>query len=331
MKELKIGIVGAGGIVRQRHVPGLSAIENVKIVAVSNSTPESARKFCDACAPGAEVVADWHELISRPDLDIIWIGTGPSLHAPVAIASLEAGKHVFCQARMSTDLDSALRMLAASEARPDQVTMLCPPPQGLRSDAFVRKLLSENVVGEIRSLRLRGLNGMFLDPTKPAHWRQRTEISGKNIMSLGIHTEVLQRWFGPFAPKAAMGRVFVENRGDYLVRIPDEITVLAELGSGASVIIELSGVWGGPAVEILEVCGSTGLLTIDYSHDKVLLSHSVKAEPRILDLPRELDRPWRVEADFIDAVRNPSSPRPRPSFPDGVAYMEVIEAVWDLL
>ncbi len=312
-------------------MPGFDSVDKVRVVAVSNSTQESAQKFCDEFAPQAGVVADWRELVCRPDVDIVWIGAGPSLHAPVTIASLEAGKHVFCQARMSTDLGSALSMLSASEARPDQVTMLCPPPQGLRADAFVRKLLAEEVVGEIRSIRLRSLNSLFLDPTKPAHWRQRTEISGKNIMSLGIHTEVLQRWLGPFVPKAAMGRVFVENRGVDTVRIPDEVTILADLASGGSVVIELSGVWSGPAVEMLEVCGSTGLLTIDYAQDKIILSQPGKAEPQILEVPAGLDRPWRVEADFIDAVRNPSAPRPHPTFRDGVAYMEVVEAVWNLL
>ena len=331
MKKLRIGIVGAGTIVRQRHVPGICAEEDVEIVAVANSTPASAKSFCEECAPQAEVVADWRELVCRPDVDIVWIGTGPSLHAPVTIASLEAGKHVFCQARMSTDLESALRMLAASEARPDQVTMLCPPPQRLRTDAFVRKLLAEKVVGEIRSLRLRSLNSLFLDPAKPAHWRQQTGISGKNIMSLGIHTEVLQRWFGPFGPKAAIGRVFVEKRGKDTVKIPDEVTILADLASGGLVVLELSGVWSGPAVEMLEVCGSTGLITIDFAQDKIILSQPGKAEPRTLDVPSDLDRPWRVEADFIDAVRNSSAPRPHPTFRDGVAYMEVVEAVWNLL
>ena len=66
---------------------------------------------------------DWAEMLDRPDLDIIWIGTPPVLHAPITISALEAGKHVFCQARMAMDLREGRDMLAAAQARPQLVTM----------------------------------------------------------------------------------------------------------------------------------------------------------------------------------------------------------------
>jgi predicted dehydrogenase len=42
-KKLRVGIVGAGGIVKQKHLPGLQALPNVEIVAVCNSHPDSAQ------------------------------------------------------------------------------------------------------------------------------------------------------------------------------------------------------------------------------------------------------------------------------------------------
>lgn len=331
VKPLKIGIVGAGAIVRQRHAPGLRALEGVTIAAVANSSPESAHKFCAEFAPLATVERHWEVLVAREDLDIVWIGTGPSLHEPVTVAALAAGRHVFCQARMATDLTASLRMLEAAAARPDLVTMLCPPPHGLRSDAFVKSLLAGGVVGSLRSITLRSLNGAFLDPSTPAHWRQRTEVSGKNIMTLGIHTEVLQRWFGPFDVRAASARICVPNRQGTKIEIPDRLVVLTDFDNGAQGLMEFSAVHPGPSVDSLEVVGSDGCLSLDFGSEQIQLLKPGQRAAQNLLVPESLDRPWQVEADFIAAVRKPEAPRPHPNFRDGVAYMGVVEHVWSLI
>src|SRR5208282_1457259 len=179
-KKLRIGIVGAGGIVRQRHLPGLLALPNVQVVAVCKSRVETAQSFAkEFHIP--EVVRDWAELIDRRDLDIIWIGTPPVLHAPITISALEAGKHVFCQARMAMNLREGREMLVAAQARPQLVTMLCPPPHGLKGGRFFEKLLRDGYAGELWHFRLNALNGQFSDPHAPPHWRQRTELSGLNV------------------------------------------------------------------------------------------------------------------------------------------------------
>ena len=88
---------------------------------------------------------NWADLLALDDLDIVWIGTPPYMHSAVTVSALEAGKHVFCQARMSMDLAEAEEMLAASKRFPELVTMLCPPPFGLRGDLLVKKLLAEEL------------------------------------------------------------------------------------------------------------------------------------------------------------------------------------------
>src|SRR5438270_341667 len=137
--KLRIGIVGAGNIVRTRHLPALKKNFDVEIVAVSNSTYESSERFCRENSLEALPIRDWAELVATPDIDIIWIGTTPYMHSAVTVSALEAGKHVFCQARMSMDLTEAEEMLAVSKRYPELVTMLCPPPFGLRGDLMVKK------------------------------------------------------------------------------------------------------------------------------------------------------------------------------------------------
>src|SRR5436309_6684169 len=240
-QKLRIGIVGAGSIVRARHLPALKKHPEVEIVAVSNSTYESSEKFCQEYCPSATPLRNWPELVALPDLDIIWIGTPPYMHSAVTISALEAGKHVFCQARMSMDLAEAEEMLAASKRYPELVTMLCPPPMGMRADLLVKKLLAEDYIGRPHHVRLQSFTSNYLDPAAPPHWRQKIEISGLHVLTLGIYVEVLQRWLGDVSGVFARGKITHPIRQGYEVIIPDLLTVLCVFENGAEGVLEFSG------------------------------------------------------------------------------------------
>src|SRR4029450_13966311 len=81
--KLRIGIVGAGNIVRTRHLPALKKHPEVEIVAVSNSTYESSDKFWSEKGPQPTPIKNWPELVALPDSDIVWIGTPPYMHSAV--------------------------------------------------------------------------------------------------------------------------------------------------------------------------------------------------------------------------------------------------------
>src|SRR5882724_6473978 len=81
--KLRIGIVGAGNIVRTRHLSALKAKPDVEIVAVSNSTYESSEKFCRQSLPEATPIKNWPELVALPGIDVVWIGTPPYMHSAV--------------------------------------------------------------------------------------------------------------------------------------------------------------------------------------------------------------------------------------------------------
>jgi len=327
--KLRVGIVGAGGIVQQRHLPALRAMPEVEIVAVSNSTYSSSERFCKEFLPHATPLKNWAELVALPDLDIVWIGTPPFMHAPVCVSALEAGRHVFCQARMAMNLPEALDMLAAAQKRPHLVTMLCPPPHGMAGDRLMRKLLADRLIGNPLEMRLHSLSSSFLDPNAPPHWRQRIEISGHNVLTLGIYTEVLQRWLGPIRAVTARGKVVQRRRNHYDVRIPDIVHVLAEFENGVEGVLEFSGVASFPPPDTLEIYGTQGALRYDFRADLVTAGRTGDPALQPIPLPPELLRHWTVEHDFIEAVKHPSQPRPRPTFEDGVAYMRVVQAVAD--
>src|SRR5881628_2649130 len=327
--KLRIGIVGAGNIVRTRHSPALKKHPEVEIVAVCNATYESSEKFCQEHCPSATPMRNWAELLALPDIDVIWIGTPPVMHSAVTISALEAGKHVFCQARMSMDLAEAEEMLAASKRYPELVTMLCPPPFGLRADLLVKKILAENFIGRPHHVRLQSFTGNYLDPDAPAHWRQKIEISGLNTLTLGIYVEVLQRWIGDITGVFARGKIIDPIREGYEVIVPDLLTVLCSFENGAEGVLEFSGINALAQGDRLEIYGSAGTLTYDFTSDVVQAGKLGDRALHVVDLPPELEGEWRVEEDFLAAVKSKGRVRPHPTFEDGVRYMRVVQAVAD--
>jgi len=131
---VRIGLIGAGSIVKQRHIPGFRALPNVRISAVANSTLGSAESFCRDWAPEARPVPHWEAVVDADDVDVIWIGTPPHLHCEATCRALETGKHVFTQARMAGSLSEAERMLEISRRFPHLVTAICPAPGGMRQN-----------------------------------------------------------------------------------------------------------------------------------------------------------------------------------------------------
>src|SRR5438094_3679300 len=327
--KVRVGIIGAGNIVRTRHLPALKKHPEVEIVAVSNSTYESAEKFCSENVPGATPVKNWPELVALHDLDVVWIGTPPYMHSAVTISALEAGKLVFCPARMSMDLAEAEELLAASKRYPELVTMLCPPPFGMRADLLVKKVLAENYIGRPHHVRLQSFTGNYLDPDASAHWRQKIEISGLNTLTLGIYIEVLQRWLGEITGVFARGKIIGPVRDGYDVIVPDVVTILCSFENGAEGVLELSGINALAEGDWLEIYGSTGTVTCGYTYAMVQAGKHGDRALHVIDVPPDLEGEWRVEEDFLAAIKSKGRVHAHPNFEDGIRYMRVVQAVAD--
>jgi predicted dehydrogenase len=326
---IRIGVVGAGANTRARHLPGLQAIAGVEIVSVANRGRESAERV--ARDFGIPTVYDsWDELVRAPDTDAIVIGTWPYLHCPVTVAALAAGKHVLCEARMAMNAAEARQMLAAAQRHPTLVAQVAPAPFTLGVDATVKRLLTEGFVGALLAVEIRAADGAFLDAAAPLHWRQDIELSGLNVMTLGIWYEALLRWIGPARTVAARGKICVPARRDpesgrsETVRIPDHLVVLADMECGALATLIFSTVAGGVKVNEALLFGSDGTLRF---RDGVLAG-ARRGDQDFVEIPippEELGR-WRVEEEFVAAIRGTEKVT-RTTFADGVKYMEFTEAV----
>lgn len=325
-KIVRIGIIGAGGIVRQRHLPAFRAMPEVRITAVANSSLGSAQAFCRDHAPGAVAFDRWEDVARFEDVDVVWIGATPWLHCPATILALESGKHVFTQARMARDLAEAARMYDAAQRHPELVAAICPAPHGMAGGELVKKLLAGGAIGEVHQVILRSFSDAWLDPAKPAHWRQRVEESGRQVLTLGIYVEVLHRWLGSITEVQAASGVVFSQRGGCPVSVPDSLNVLCKFRNGADGVLMFSGVVAHPPEDQVTLQGTEGTLVYDFPTDTIRLGRR-GGGLEATTIPDNLRRTWDVERVFLNAVLDPDGPRPKPDFEEGMRYMRVVEAV----
>ena len=326
--KIRIGIVGAGGNTKAKHIPGFQAQEDVEIVGVCNRSRASseavAREF-----DIPQVYDDWQQLVEDPEIDAVMIGTWPYMHALVTLAALEAGKHVLCEARMAMDAREAHAMLAASRKKPQLVAQVVPSPFSLGVDRTIQRLLAEGYLGQLLAIDVQD-NGGFIDLDSPLTWRQEIRYSGMNIMMLGIWYEALMRWVGEAVSVIAMGQAFANplksaDSGKLAaVQVPDHLDVVARMACGAQAHFRSTRIAGlsGPSHAVLY--GSEATLRFEKGQlyggrrgDEGLNEVAIPAS--------EADR-WRVEEEFIDAIRG-IAPVRLTTFEDGVRYMEFTEAV----
>ena len=325
---IRIGIVGAGANTRGRHIPGLRAIEGVEITAVCNRSRESSESVAKAFGI-PRVYDNWLELVLAPEVDAVVIGTWPYLHAPVTLAALEANKHVLCEARMAMNAAEAHQMWEAARRRPHLITQVVPSPFSLHADATLQRLISEGFLGDILAVEVRA-NGGFVDKTAPLHWRQDADLSGLNVLSLGIWYEAVMRWVGEATEVVALTKTVVSTRKDpetgrnRAVRIPDHVHVLAQMACGAQASFEISAVCGHAGPDSATLFGSEG--TLRFSEGKIFGGRRGDPGLKEIPIPPSEKGGWRVEEEFVRAIRGEEKVT-HTSFADGVKYMEFTEAV----
>ncbi len=329
-QEIRIGVVGLGGICRSRHIPGFKKIPNVRFCAVANrSRASSERAARDFAIP---VVCDsWEELVDRDDVNTVLIGAWPNLHCEVSVAALKAGKHVFCQARMARNRLEAELMLDAALLS-GKVAALCPVPIGMSIDKTMARILRNGDIGAVRHVGVRSLSNLWVDAASPMTWRKDHRLSGLNMQTLGMYLEVIHRWFGPTRSISADSFLYVKHRRDESgafaeVHIPDQIAVNAVVDDNISVQYIISGVSGTPG-DFIDIFGDKGSLHYDVNQD-VLYRETANGRKSVAIAPEDCYdvENWSVEQDFVNAIRNGS--KYHPNFEDGCRYMRALQAVHD--
>jgi len=206
-KTFRIGIIGCGGIANGKHMPSLAKQPNAEMVAfcdiVIERAQEAAKKFG---SEGAKVYTDYRELLGDPSIDIVHICTPNDSHAEIAIAALEAGKHVMCEKPMAKTAADARRM--AETARRTGKKLTIGYQNRFRPDSqYLKKICDAGELGEIyfakaHAVRRRAVPtwGVFLDEEKQG---------GGPLIDIGTHALDLTLWMmNNYKPKVVLGQAF---------------------------------------------------------------------------------------------------------------------------
>jgi predicted dehydrogenase len=190
--KLGVGLLGCGAFGRF-CLREFGAMPGLRAAAVADAIPEAARKTGEQF--GLPVCANVHALATRDDVQIIHIATPPSTHCELALAALDAGKHVLCEKPLAITLADAHRMMdAARTARRFLAVNLI-----MRYDPLnqaVARILDAGLLGAPLHAFFENYAGDT--PLRPEHWFWKPAISGGIFIEHGVHFfDLFRMWFGP--------------------------------------------------------------------------------------------------------------------------------------
>ena len=137
-----------------------------------------------------ESATDWRSVLERDDIDVVDIVTPGSSHAEIAIAALEAGKHVLCEKPLANTVAEAEAMAdaAARAAERGVVAMVGFTYRRVPATAFARQLVAEGRIGRVNQVRASYRQDWLVDPQVPLAWRLRKELAGSGALGdIGAH------------------------------------------------------------------------------------------------------------------------------------------------
>ena len=206
-KELKIGIIGCGGIANGKHLPALATVDEASIVAFCDIVPERMEKAGEKYgAKGYKLYADYKKLLEDKSIDVVHVLTPNKDHSYITVDALEAGKHVMCEKPMAISYVEAKKMLDAKNRTGKKLTIgyqtrYQADSQYLKA-ACERGDLGDIYYAKAHAVRRRAVPtwGVFLDEEKQG---------GGPLIDIGTHALDLTLWMmNNYKPKSVMGNTY---------------------------------------------------------------------------------------------------------------------------
>jgi len=347
-REVRVGIVGCGGIANGKHLPSLKKLSNVKLVAFCDIIEERAVKAAEKFGTeDAKVYTDFKEMIDKENLEVVHVLTPNREHAPATIYALEHDCHVMCEKPMAKTYADAKAMLEAYQKSGKKLTI--GYQNRFRPDStYLKKACDRGDLGEIyyakaHAVRRRAVPtwGVFLDEDAQG---------GGPLIDIGTHALDLTLWcMDNYKPKSVKGSVFKklgEQKdtgnawGDW---DPEKYTVedsafgFIQMEDGATIILESS--WALNTLDSKEakctLCGtkagadmedSLRINSTDFGK-LTTLKPSLGAEG-VDFYDGKVESPADLEAaQWIDAVVNDKEPVVKPE--QAIVVTQILEAIYE--
>jgi len=321
---MKVGIVGCGLIGRKRA----RALGEGKLVACSDAVFDRAQAL--AAEHGAQAVADWREMVKRPEVQIVVVATTHDWLAPVTLAAVEAGKHVLVEkpaARRAGELEVVVQ---AASARGVLVRVgfnhRYHPALYKAHQMFV-----DGAVGPLMYLRARYGHGGRVGYDK--EWRARPEVSGGGeLIDQGMHLIDLARWFaGEFVQVDGLAGCWfwnmpVDDNAFLLLRTAEKKVAFMHCSCSEWKNLFSFEVFGRDGK--LEVQGLGGSYGVERLTHYRMLPEMGPPDTVSWDYPRG-DDSWAAElADFYQDVA--LGRQPAPGLADAMAALRVVERIYEV-
>jgi predicted dehydrogenase len=243
----------------------------------------------------SSIETDWTRLVARDDVDLVDVCTPGDTHARIAVAALDAGKHVLCEKPLANSVDEAQEMVAAAQraAGHGVFAMVGFTYRRVPAVALARRLVEEGRIGDLRHVRAQYLQDWIADPHAPMSWRLERERAGSGALGdIGAHiVDLAQHLTGKRIQTVnGMLQTFVKERpiaadgdGNLLgggaadrsltgrVTVDDAAVFLARFEDGALGVFEATRFATGRKNAIrIEINGSRGSLAFDFEDMNVL-------------------------------------------------------------
>ncbi len=300
-----------------------------------------------------ESATDWREVLDRDDIDIVDVCVPGHLHAEVAIAALEAGKHVIAEKPLANTMAEAEKMVATAKAARERGvhSMVGFNYRRVPALALAKRHIAAGRLGDVRQVRVSYLQDWLADDAAPMTWRLRRELAGSGALGdLASHAVDQVRFLLGQEVTAvnAMTHTFVPQRtgadGPEEVTVDDAAWGTLRTDGGAVVSLEVTRMATARKNALgIEVYGSNGALRFDLeslNHLDVCLDGADSFSRQLVTEQHDpyIDGWWppghvlgwdatftNQAADFLAALA--AGREPTPSFEDGIAVQRVLAAI----
>ncbi|MGI5878509.1 MAG: Gfo/Idh/MocA family protein [Christensenellales bacterium] len=338
MNEVRIGLIGAGGIASGVHLPGIEAARGGKLTALCDIDEERLTAAAERYGiPENRRFRDYRELIACPDVDAVDICTPNYLHAEMAIAATRAGKAVCVEKPIAMSVGEALRIRDAVKSA-GVPSMVCFSNRFRSAVRFAKWIMDRGLLGKVANLYVEYLKSSAFIEGRRLEWRFIKDMAGTGVLGdLGSHLIDMARFLvGDIDGVTAQTGILVKKRpkldSDEIgeVETDDYCHFLAELSGGAAATFSISRCAMGNANSIkFEIYGSAGALAIDLNRPDELCVCLGDVD-RITEGMHWVRVPARYRSNqmqsFIDIVRGEGDGL-APTIDDGVECQRVLDAL----
>jgi predicted dehydrogenase len=289
-ETIRVAVAGAGFWATEMHLPALTRLPGVAVTAVAAGTADSAKAAAQKFGV-PRWTDDYAELIAD-DVDLVDIVTPNHLHAPIAIAAANAGKHVICIKPLAVSLAEADAMAAAAEANGVRLFYAENVPF-IPALQRTKLIVDAGAIGEV--FRLKACEGI---PGPHSAWFfDRTKSGGGVMIDMAVHSVAFCRFFAGCEVESVYAEVGTFVHGDR-TRAEDTAVLTLRFANGAIGQCEDSWSLAGAMDSRFELFGTKGRVLIDNLHRQpIQVVSNVGYEP---DGARGWSYPFPIPGDIAD-------------------------------